>query len=87
MGGTSSGWIVVNSLTNNGGEWHCVYGELPKPENVEKPAQESFSVSKTVDGSTPTVDQKFVFRLEQIGDVPNGTTPISAKTVENNGAK
>ena len=56
-------------------------------KNVEKPAQESFSVSKTVDGSTPTVDQKFVFRLEQIGDVPNGTTPISAKTVENNGAK
>ena len=87
LGGTSSGWIVVNSFTNNGGEWHCVYGELPKPENVEKPAQESFSVSKTVDGSTPTVDQKFVFRLEQIGDVPNGTTPISAKTVENNGAK
>ena len=87
LGGTSSGWIVVNSFTNNGGEWHCVYGELPKPENVEKPAQESFSVSKTVDGSTPTVDQKFVFRLEQIGDVPNGTTPISARTVENNGAK
>ena len=43
LGGTSSGWIVVNSFTNNGGEWHCVYGELPKPENVEKPAQESFS--------------------------------------------
>ena len=86
LGGTSSGWIVVDDFTNNGGEWHCVYGELPKPEEIHKPTEESFQVSKTVDGQTPTENQKFIFQLEQTGIIPEGTQKIPTFTVVNDGA-
>ena len=86
LGGTSSGWIVADDFQNGGGEWHCVYGDLPTPDSIEKPTSETFSVSKTVDGKMPTTNEKFLFTLEQIGDVPEGSTRLTAKEVENNGS-
>ena len=86
LGGTSSGWIVANSFTNNGGEWHCVYQEMPKPENIDKPMEQMFKVSKLLDGKEPDTSQKFTFKMEQIGTVPQGSTKIEDINVTNNGS-
>ena len=86
LGGTSSGWIVANSFTNNGGEWHCVYQEMPKPENIDKPTEQMFKVSKLLDGKEPDTSQKFTFKMEQIGTVPQGSTKIEDINVTNNGS-
>ena len=86
LDGTSSGWIIVNSFTNPGGEWHCVYQGMPNPENIDKPTEQMFKVSKLLDGKEPDTSQKFTFKMEQIGTVPQGSTKIEDINVTNNGS-
>ena len=73
--GTSAGWIISDGeVRNEGAEWHSVYSDLPSVEDT------NLSIVKTVDGITPTTNQKFTFTLyyldqngtwQQIGDSIN----------------
>ncbi len=51
----------------------------------EVPTSESFMAVKKVDGKTPSENQTFTFKLEQIGDVPEGSEKLEEKTTENHG--
>ena len=51
----------------------------------EVPTSESFTAVKKVDGKTPSENQTFTFKLEQIGDVPEGSEKLEEKTTENHG--
>ncbi|MCU6725426.1 Spy0128 family protein [Muricoprocola aceti] len=51
----------------------------------EVPASESFTAVKKVDGETPSGNQTFTFKLEQIGDVPEGSKKLEEKATENHG--
>ena len=76
-GGTCSGWVVCNYFTNPGGEWHCVYADMPtQSELVEQPitptepteptvvpAEISLVSDVTVDEDTPTSEETFRFEL------------------------
>ena len=51
----------------------------------EVPTSESFMAVKKVDGKTPSENQTFTFKLEQIGDVPEGSEKLQAREENNNG--
>ena len=62
LGGTSSGWLVVDTLDKNGSEWHCVWSDMPDSSHIPVPAQ--LTAIKTVNGDRPGDDEKFRFKLE-----------------------
>lgn len=59
---------------------------MPNPENIDKPTEQMFKVSKLLDGKEPDTSQKFTFKMEQIGTVPQGSTKIEDINVTNNGS-
>lgn len=63
INGTSSGWLVANTVISGSGEWHNVWQEMD--ENYDKPAGNGFVASKTVDGEVPTSNQIFTFYLSE----------------------
>ena len=62
LGGTSSGWLVVDTLDKNGSEWHCVWSDMRDSSHIPVPAQ--LTAIKTVNGDRPGDDEKFRFKLE-----------------------
>lgn len=59
IGSTSSGWIVADTVTNPGGEWHFIYQELTKPLSV------TVTAKKSLDGEAPDENVAFSFRVER----------------------
>lgn len=59
---TSSGWIVADTVTNPGGEWHFVYQDLTKPLPV------TVAAKKTLDGEAPGENTTFSFKVERWDD-------------------
>ena len=59
---TSSGWIVADTVTNPGGEWHFVYQDLTKPLSV------TVAAKKTLDGEAPGENTTFSFKVERWND-------------------
>lgn len=55
LGGTSSGWLVVDTLDKNGSEWHCVWSDMPDSSHIPVPAQ--LTAIKTVNGDRPGDDE------------------------------
>lgn len=82
--GTSTGWLVANTVSN-GGEWHMVWQEMP-PSEV--PATFEMKVKKTVDGNEPSANDngKFTFTLtdEATGTVVDTVTNNGGEVVFNN---
>ena len=67
--GTSAGWIISDGyVRNNGAEWHSVYSDLPDLEYT------NLHVFKTVDGKTPTGNQKFTFTIDHLANSESGNT-------------
>ncbi len=58
VGGTSTGWLVANKVTN-GGEWHMVWQDMPETEGVST----QFFAKKFVNDQVPTGDEVFTFDL------------------------
>ena len=56
---TSSGWIVADTVTNPGGEWHFVYQDLTEPLPV------TVAAKKTLDGEAPDEHTEFTFKVEE----------------------
>ena len=81
LGGTSSGWIVVNSFGNGNSEWHCVWQGMPTEDKIPTPAALTIKASKQIDGQSATdaVTGKFSFTLKQY----TGSKWISKETVKN----
>lgn len=75
IGSTSSGWIVADTVTNPGGEWHFVYQDLTKPLPVTVAAR------KTLDGEAPDEQTEFSFKVERWDDDTNGW--VEEETVQN----
>ncbi len=63
LGGTSSGWLVVDTLDKNSSEWHCVWSDMPDSDRIPVPAQ--LTATKTVNGDRPGDDERFEFKLEE----------------------
>lgn len=72
---TSSGWIVANTVTNPGGEWHFVHQDLTKPLPV------TVAAKKTLDGEAPDEQTEFNFKVERWDDDTNGW--VEEQTVQN----
>ena len=72
---TSSGWIVADTVTNPGGEWHFVYQDLTEPLPVTVMAK------KTLDGEAPDEQTKFSFEVERWDDTTKRWA--EAQTVQN----
>jgi hypothetical protein len=79
LGGTSSGWLVVNTMDKNNSEWHCTWQGMPVVSQIPVPA--TLSAIKTVDGNTPQKNT-FSFKLQYWN---NGSWE-DLDTVNNNGA-
>ena len=60
---TSSGWLVVDTVSDTDGEWHCVWSDMPVKTEIPVPYQ--LTARKTVDGQIPASNQIFQFKLEQ----------------------
>ena len=75
IGSTSSGWIVADTVTNPGGEWHFVYQDLTKPLPVTVAAR------KTLNGEAPDEQTEFSFKVERWDDDTNGW--VEEETVQN----
>ncbi len=61
--GTSTGWAVADRIKNNGGEWHCVWDEMPEP----KRAKLKIPVNKHFIGGSGNWGQDgFRFKLERL---------------------
>ena len=61
--GTSTGWAVANYIKNIGGEWHCVWDEMPEP----KKAKLKIPVNKHFIGGSGNWGQDgFRFKLERL---------------------
>ena len=82
LNSTSSGWLVANKLMNTGGEWHCVWGEMPGSSEIPAPA--SLKAVKKVNGAVPSSeDDTFTFLLEKWG----GEEWLEVERKENNGSQ
>ena len=82
LNSTSSGWLVANKLMNTGGEWHCVWGEMPGSSEIPAPA--SLKAVKKVNGAAPSSgDDTFTFLLEKWDEVK--WSEVERK--ENNGSQ
>lgn len=75
IGSTSSGWIVADTVTNPGGEWHFVYQDLTKPLPVTVAAR------KTLDGEAPDEQTEFSFKVERWDEAKQ--TWVNEQTVQN----
>lgn len=75
VGGTSTGWLVANSVHNNG-EWHMVWQDMPSSEGTSA----SFGVKKVFENA-PATWPEFTFKLEAVtaGAPMPSTTTISVK--------
>ena len=72
---TSSGWIVADTVTNPGGEWHFVYQDLTEPLPV------TVAAKKTLDGEAPDEHTEFSFQVERWDDTTK--TWVEEQTVHN----
>ena len=75
IGSTSSGWIVADTVTNPGGEWHFVHQELTEPLPV------TVAAKKTLDGEAPDEHTEFSFKVERWDDTTQ--TWEEEQTVQN----
>ena len=72
---TSSGWIVADTVTNPGGEWHFVYQDLTEPLTV------TVAAKKTLDGKAPDEQTEFSFKVERWDEAKQ--TWVNEQTVQN----
>ena len=72
---TSSGWIVADTVTNPGGEWHFVYQDLTEPLPV------TVTAKKTLDGEAPAEQTEFSFKAERWDDAKESW--VEEQTVHN----
>lgn len=72
---TSSGWIVADTVTNPGGEWHFVYQDLTEPLPV------TVAAKKTLDGKAPDEQTEFSFKVERWDEAKQ--TWVNEQTVQN----
>lgn len=64
-----AGWIVADSVTSGGTEWHCLSRDIPVVTSY------AIKAKKTVNGKAPSGNEagKFTFKLYKIDDKGNET--------------
>gem|GEM_PF-3432508 len=71
IGTTSTGWLVANKF-KNGGEWHCVWQEMPKEGEVEL----NIPVNKKFINGAGRWEDGFNFKIEKLNS--NGSAVDSS---------
>ena len=81
IGGTSTGWLVADEVSN-GGEWHMVWQEMPEnPDDNE--VEYNFEIGKSFDGTWPA--EGFTFKIESYpGDSNNTGVTVDPKVMPEN---